>query len=117
MMLAQLSRNYKNCIRIIRLLGSSATSLTRRDPWQSSSKASARRDCNRPSALGFANLLLPDSGIRGHAREPVVLLQCGSLHLALNNLQEPSFSRAAIWHEADAAWQPCCRIEGHPRRA
>src|SRR5579863_439339 len=55
MMLAQLSRDCKRCIRIIRLLGSSAMSLTRRDRWQSSSKVSARRDCNRPSAIGSAN--------------------------------------------------------------
>src|SRR5579863_1531605 len=47
MMPAWLSRDCKNCIRIIRLLGSSATSLTRRGRWQSSSKVSARRDCNR----------------------------------------------------------------------
>jgi cyclase len=52
-MLAQLSPDCKDCILRIRLLGSSATSLTLRDRWQNSSTASARRDCNRPSAPGL----------------------------------------------------------------
>jgi hypothetical protein len=54
--LARPWRDYRNCIRKIRLNGSSVTSPTRLGRWRNSSKAFARPDCNRltPSFVNVA---------------------------------------------------------------